>query len=228
MNNTAASSPDRSSVEPDRRAAAIAEVLRATYPETYDLRFSTPFELLIAAVLAVQCTDQRVNEVTPTLFAEYPTPIALALADPVSLAALLSSLSLFNRKTRQLIAVADRLIRAFGGTVPEDADDLRSLEGVGEKTVALVRGLAFGLEALPVDRHVLRVAQRTGLAEDVPAEVVSAKLREMLPSEQWMAFALTAVHHGRLVCTARAPQCRSCRISAHCAAALDAETPSHG
>jgi endonuclease III len=203
---------------PSARAVAIARVLRDTYPESYELRFRTPFELLIAAVLAVQCTDQRVNAVTPEVFARYPTPGALAAADPKELAAQLSSLSLYNKKTQQLIAIAQRLTEVFGGAVPERADDLRSLAGVGDKTVALVRGLAFGRDELPVDRHVQRVAQRTGIADEQGAAGVSRQLRAILPHEHWLAFALTAVQHGRLVCTARSPQCDRCPVATYCPA----------
>jgi endonuclease-3 len=225
-NSTAASSPDTRDSATSRRAGTIARILHDTYPDAYELRFSTPFELLIAAVLAVQCTDQRVNAVTPEIFARYPTPEALAEADPNQLVAQLSSLSLYNKKTQQLIAIAKRLAEVFGGAVPERADDLRTLAGVGDKTVALVRGLAFGQDELPVDRHVQRVALRTGVATHQRADVVSQELREILPREQWLPFALTAVQHGRVVCTARNPHCERCPIAIYCPANKASHLPS--
>lgn len=210
-------SPNASDSANSLRVTTISHILRQSYPQTYELQFSTPFELLIAAVLAVQCTDKRVNAITPEVFARYPEPAALAEADPIELAGQLSSLSLFNKKTQQLIAIAQRLTEVFGGKVPERADDLRSLAGVGDKTVALVRGLAFGRHELPVDRHVGRVAQRTGIANGERADTVSRQLRKILPQPDWLPFALTAVQHGRLICTARAPRCHHCPLENECA-----------
>ena len=174
------------------------------------------FELLVATVLSAQCTDERVNRTTPALFARFPDAAALAGADIAEVSALISGLGLFRNKARNLVATARQLMASHGGQVPADMDALVALPGVGRKTANVVLSTAFGVPAIAVDTHVLRVANRIGLARGQTPEVVERQLRDRLPRAAWSATHHRLIWHGRLVCHARRPDCAACPLRADC------------
>jgi endonuclease-3 len=202
---------------PARRAAtAILDRLEAQHPGAWtELRFQNPYELLVATMLSAQCTDARVNQVTPALFARYPSARQLARADAVALEGLIQPTGFFRTKARSLIGMAQALVRAHGGEVPRDMTALVALPGVGRKTANVVLGHGFGMPALPVDRHVLRVANRIGLADSQDPEAVEAALGAAWPPARWTRASDTLILHGRRVCRPK-PLCDRCQVRARC------------
>ena len=200
-----------------RRAAVIAASLAAALPDAWcALVHHNPWELLVATILSAQCTDKLVNTVTPDLFAAYPTPAALAVADATDVERLVGRCSFFRQKTKALIATAQRITAEHAGAVPPDMDILTTLPGVGRKTANVVLGTAFGHPAIFVDTHVNRLSNRLGLTvEDDPAKV-ERDLQAVLPAAEWTHFAHRLIHHGRLCCVARKPRCSTCALSALC------------
>jgi endonuclease-3 len=190
------------------------------HPDT-ELRYRNPFELLVATILSAQSTDQRVNAVTPALFERYPDARSLASAEPASLEALIHSTGFFRAKAKALLGMARALVDRYGGKVPADLAALVTLPGVGRKTANVVLGHAFKIPGLPVDRHVLRVANRIGLATSDDAERVERQLCDQLPPAQWTAFSDSLILHGRRICKP-APRCEVCAISPYCRFAHDA------
>ncbi len=204
---------------PKARAQALAARLAEEYPEALcELDHSNAFELLAATILSAQCTDVRVNMVTPVLFARYPDAAALAAAVPSDLESIIRSTGFFQNKARHLIGMAQTLLERFHGEVPSELADLVTLPGVGRKTGNVVRSVAFGLPGLPVDTHVLRLTRKWGLTADDDAVKVEAKLCSYLPPGEWGAFSLRTILHGRRVCSARAPQCGQCAVEDLCPA----------
>lgn len=203
-----------------KNAPAIFDALDGQHPDAWtELQFSNPFELLAATILSAQCTDIRVNHVTPALFRRYPTPAALSKADVPELEALIQPTGFFRMKARSLIGMASAIVDLHGGEVPSDMASLVELPGVGRKTANVVRGHAFGLPGLPVDRHVLRVASRIGLISPAMAKnAVSAekKLMTLLPPERWTRASDTLILHGRRICKPT-PVCARCAIRTFCA-----------
>jgi endonuclease-3 len=192
-------------------------VLQRTYPDArIALDFSTPFELLVATILSAQCTDERVNMVTPGLFHKYPTAHALATADPAKLEQEIRSTGFFRAKTRSLLGMARGLVERHGGGVPADRDALTALPGVGLKTANVVLGNAFGQDALAVDTHVFRVSQRLGLAKSDDPEEIHDQLVEVLPRGRLTQGTHLLIIHGRRTCVARKPACPKCSIRALC------------
>ncbi|NQW02440.1 MAG: endonuclease III, partial [Acidobacteria bacterium] len=171
------------------KSSAVFDKLDVQHPNAWtELDFTTPYELLTATILSAQCTDARVNQVTPTLFAKYPAPAALAVADTADLEAMIQTTGFFRMKARSLIGMANALVDLHGGEVPSEMEALVALPGVGRKTANVVRGHAFRLPGFPVDRHVLRVASRLGLISAKAAEdAVKAerKLATLLPPDRW-------------------------------------------
>jgi len=202
---------------PARRAAkAIFDRLDTQHPNAWtELHFSTPFELLVATILSAQCTDARVNQVTPLVFARYPSAEELAQAVPEELEVIVQPTGFFRAKTRSLIGMSQALMTDHGGDVPEDMDALVKLPGVGRKTANVVRGHAFKLPGLPVDRHVLRVANRIGLVSSDNPEVVEAELGKLLPPAQWTRASDTLILHGRRICKPK-PLCDRCQVRTQC------------
>ena len=199
------------------RARTILTVLQRTYPDArIALDFSTPFELLVATILSAQCTDERVNMVTPGLFHKYPTAHALATADPAKLEQEIRSTGFFRAKTRSLLGMARGLVERHGGVVPADRDALTALPGVGLKTANVVLGNAFGQDALAVDTHVFRVSQRLGLAKSDDPEEIHDQLVEVLPRGRLTQGTHLLIIHGRRTCVARKPACPKCSIRALC------------
>ena len=199
------------------RARTILTVLQRTYPDArIALDFSTPFELLVATILSAQCTDERVNMVTPGLFHKYPTAHALATADPAKLEQEIRSTGFFRAKTRSLLGMARGLVERHGGVVPADRDALTALPGVGLKTANVVLGNAFGQDALAVDTHVFRVSQRLGLAKSDDPEEIHDQLVEVLPRGRLTQGTHLLIIHGRRTCVARKPACPKCSIRGLC------------
>jgi endonuclease-3 len=211
---------------PNGRARVANERLALEYPDARcELDHRNAFELLAATILSAQSTDARINLVTPTLFARYPTPAALAGADPTELEGIIHSTGFFRAKARSLIGMATALVDRFDGEVPSRMADLVSLPGVGRTTANLVRSVAMGLPGLPVDTHVLRLSRRLGLTEalsdsdaDDPVEV-EMTLNPMVPAAERGMFSLRLILHGRRVCAARRPRCDRCVLADFCPSA---------
>jgi len=199
------------------RARALARALRKAYPEAeIALHFATPLELLVATILAAQCTDERVNQVTPALFGKYRSARDWAAADPATLEREIHSTGFFRAKARALTGMARALVERHGGQVPRTREELVRLPGVGLKTANVVLGNAFGQPAIAVDTHVFRVSQRLGLARSEDAEVIHAQLVEALPKRDWTLWSHLLTTHGRRTCGARKPLCPACPVRALC------------
>lgn len=199
-----------------REAAEIFDALDGQHPGAdTELHFTNAYELLAATILSAQSTDQRVNMVTPALFRRYPTPAALAKATTEELEPQIHSTGFFRAKSRALIGMAQALVAQHQGTVPADMDALTALPGVGRKTANVVLGHALGVPGLPVDRHVLRVANRIGLAEGDDAEDVERQLCALLPKERWTRASDCLILHGRRVCRPK-PLCSTCNVQEFC------------
>jgi endonuclease-3 len=191
--------------------------LAEEYPDAVcALTHDGPFQLLAATILSAQTTDERVNTVTPALFARYPTPVDLAAADPAELEQLLKPTGFFRSKTKSLIGMATALVERFDGRVPSGLDDLVTLPGVGRKTGNVVRSVAMGLPGLPVDTHVGRLSRRLGLTEETDPVKVEHELNAMIPAAERGLFSLRMIDHGRKVCLARRPRCEDCVLNDFC------------
>lgn len=206
-----------------RRAEICVELLADEYPGTATelcaLTHGSPFELLVATILSAQCTDQRVNEVTPSVFAAYSDPEALALADPSQLEELIRSTGFFRSKTKSLIGMATGLCERYQCEVPADIDELTTLPGVGRKTANVILSVAFGLPGLPVDTHVGRLSRRLGLTVSEDPVVVESEMCAMVAPKDWGALSLRLILHGRRVCKARTPMCDQCLLAPICPSA---------
>ena len=195
---------------------AAIEALGRQHPDAdTELRFSNAFELLVATILSAQSTDAGVNQITPELFARYPTPAALAAAPVEDLERLVHASGFFRQKSRSLIGMATALVEHHGGAVPRTMEALVKLPGVGRKTANVVLGHALGVPGLPVDRHVLRVANRLGIAASDDPERVEQQLTGALPPGLWTRASDTLILHGRRVCKP-APLCERCAANALC------------
>ncbi len=205
------------------RARLVAERLAIQYPgeaaALCALRHHGAFQLLVATILSAQTTDERVNLVTPALFAAYPTPEDLAGANPDELEDIIRSTGFFRAKARSLTGMAQTLVERFGGVVPETMEELVLLPGVGRKTANVVRSVAFGLPGLAVDTHVGRLARRLGFTVADDPVVVEQDLCALLPPAGWGAFSLRLILHGRQVCVARRPRCDACTLADICPSA---------
>ncbi len=200
-----------------RPATAILDRLQTQHPSAWtELNFTNPFELLVATILSAQCTDARVNQVTPALFAKYPTPAALAAATQDALEPQIQPTGFFRMKSRSLLGMSRALVEKHNGSVPADMDALVNLPGVGRKTANVVLGHAFKLPGLPVDRHVLRVAHRIGLITTADDAVkAEAQLAKQLPPARWTVTSDTLILHGRRICKPK-PMCGRCVITTDC------------
>jgi endonuclease-3 len=194
----------------------ILQGLEAQHPDAdTELHYSTAFELLVATILSAQSTDQRVNQVTPALFARYPNARALARATATELEPQIHSTGFFRAKSRSLIGMAQALVEHHAGEVPAEMSALTALPGVGRKTANVVLGHALGVPGLPVDRHVLRVANRIGIAASDDPETVEQQLCRALPKAAWTRASDTLILHGRRVCRPT-PLCDRCAVSPDC------------
>ena len=200
-----------------RRLARVLALLDQAIPTPrVELDHRTPFELLVATILSAQCTDQRVNQVTPALFQRYGSPAELADAKPIELESLIRTTGFFKSKAKNLQGCARALVERFGGEVPRSMEELVTLPGVGRKTANVMLGQCFRRPAIVVDTHVKRVSARLGLTKSVGADRIEEDLQRILPPESWTSGSQRLLLHGRYVCLARAPRCFSCPIAADC------------
>ena len=198
------------------RAKEVARRLAEEYPAECALVHTNPYELVVATILSAQCTDERVNMVTPEVFRRWPTPADLAKADPSEVESVIFPTGFFRNKTKSLIGLGQTLEERFGGEVPTGLEDLVTLPGVGRKTGNVVRSVAFDLPGLPVDTHVGRLTRRLGLTESDDPVKVEHEIAGMLPPKEWGGFSLRLILHGRAVCTARRPRCDACLLNDIC------------
>ena len=208
---------------PKGRARETMRRLAEEYPgdarRLCALRHDDPWQLLVATILSAQCTDERVNMVTPALFAAYPGPAELAAADPGAIEELIRPTGFFRSKTRSLTGMSRALVERFGGEVPATLEDLVTLPGVGRKTANVVRSVALGLPGLPVDTHVGRVTRRLGLTAEADPVKAEMDLNRLIPPAERGAFSLRVILHGRRVCVARRPRCGGCVLNDFCPSA---------
>jgi len=191
----------------------VIEILLHEYAEaTTALDHRSPFELLAATILSAQCTDARVNIVTPALFRRYPTPAALATAEPAELEVMIHSTGFFRSKAKSLIGMAQGLVQHHGGAVPTNIDDLTALPGVGRKTANVVRGTLFEQQAVIVDTHCSRLSRRLGWSRSDDPVRIEQDLMKVLPPDTWTDVSHSLVLHGRAICRSRKPQCLRCPL----------------
>ena len=205
-------------MRPAQIVPTLLDRLRQAHPDArYELNWSTPFELLVATILAAQCTDERVNRVTATLFQKYPGPRAFAEANPPELEEDLKPTGFFKQKAKSVQGMSRELLAKFGGEVPRTVDELVTLPGVARKTANVVLNTAFNLASgVIVDTHVARVSQRLGLSKHEKPEDIEKDLMRLVPQEQWTFFGPATVLHGRYTCMARKPKCEACALNDLC------------
>jgi len=205
---------------PAGRAREVHRRLAEEFPGTADelcaLAHDTPFQLLAATILSAQCTDERVNQVTPILFARFPDAPSLAVAAQEEVESIVHSTGFFRAKARSLIGMAQAVTDRYGGVVPSRRTDLVTLPGVGRKTANVVRSVVFGLPGLPVDTHVGRLALRLGLTTQTDPVKVELELNRLVPAAERGVFSLRLILHGRRTCVARTPRCASCVLADFC------------
>jgi endonuclease III len=195
----------------------ILELLDQTYPEAHvTLDFANPLEMLVATVLSAQCTDVRVNQVTPALFAKYPTAQTYAQAPVEELEDMIRSTGFFRNKAKSIKALCQKLVEDYGGEVPASLDELVKLPGIGRKTANVVLGNAFGLPGIFVDTHLGRVSQRLGLTKHKDPVKIEFDLMPLVPKERWVKFSHQMIWHGRQICDARKPKCPLCPLLPYC------------
>jgi endonuclease-3 len=201
-----------------RRALRILSRLKKEYPDAHcELTYRTPFELIVATILSAQCTDVRVNLVTPAFFARYPTPRALADADQGEVEELIRSTGFFRNKAKSLIGMARALVEQYRGEVPKGMETLRGLPGVGRKTANVVLGNAYGINAgVTVDTHVARLSGLLKLTREKTPEKIEQALMELIPRADWTLISHLLIWHGRRICIARRPRCCECVIATLC------------
>lgn len=200
----------------DVRIKTIITVLGRRYPDPKPfLKFRTPFESLVATILSAQCTDERVNKVTPALFVAANTPGKIVALGEKKLLPYIKSTGFFNAKTKNIIGASRMLIEKFGGRVPDNLKQLQKLPGVGRKTASVVMSQAFGIPAFPVDRHVFRVANRLALARAKTADKTAQQLEKNLPRANWIPLHIQLISHGRQICRPK-PKCAICPLLPYC------------
>ncbi|MCC6454139.1 MAG: endonuclease III [Caldilineaceae bacterium] len=204
------------------RMPEIIRLLHETYPDAKcELDFNNAWELLVATILSAQCTDQKVNQVTPALFARYPTPQDLAEADIAELEQMIYSTGFYRNKAKSIQGAARRLVEVYGGEVPADIKELQTLPGAARKTANVVLGNAFGIaEGVVVDTHVKRLAQRLALSSETTPEKIERDLMALAPRGEWIDLSHLLIFQGRRVCDARKPNCAICTISHLCPSSL--------
>lgn len=199
------------------RTRALRKELAKLYPDAHcALHFNNPLELLIATILSAQCTDVRVNMVTPALFARYPDARAFADADLAELEGMIKSTGFFRNKAKNIKACCRAIVDDFAGTVPDQLEDLVPLPGIGRKTANVVLGNAYGIPGITVDTHVGRLSRRLGLTENEDPVKVEHDLMDLIPKAEWTMFSHRLIFHGRQVCFARNPNCEGCTLRNLC------------
>ena len=202
----------------EQRTLEIIRRLHAEYPDAKcSLTFRSPFQLLVATILSAQCTDERVNMVTPALFKRFPKPADMADARSEEVEALIKSTGFFRNKTKSLLGMSNALVERHAGKVPDEMDALVDLPGVGRKTANVVLGNAFGkAEGVVVDTHVTRLSQRLGLTQQSDAVKIELDLMELVPRDEWTVISHLFIDHGRAVCKAPTPRCEVCMLNDIC------------
>ncbi len=205
-----------------RRIVKIIRILEKEYPGSRTaLRFETPLQILVATILSAQCTDERVNQLTPALFKKYPDAAAFAAADRAELEMDVRPTGFFRNKAKSIIGAAARIVGDFGGRVPETMVELITLPGVARKTANIVLSSAFGkAEGIAVDVHVKRLSGRLGLSRQEDPEKIEQDLLKIVPRKDWLDFNYLLVNHGRRICQARKPKCPECRLVDLCPSAV--------
>ena len=199
------------------KALKTLDLLESVYPDAEcALNHRNPYELLVATILSAQCTDVRINEVTPTLFGKYPDPDQLAAANLEELESVIKSTGFFRNKARNLLGCAQMIVDQYGGEVPAEMASLVALPGVGRKTANVVLGNAFGIPGMVVDTHVKRISYRLGWSRQTEPERVEKDLGRLLPSARWNQTSHTLIFHGRALCKAPTPICSVCPVLADC------------
>jgi endonuclease-3 len=200
------------------RVRVILEKLDEMYPNaTCALHYRNPWELLVATILSAQCTDKRVNAVTPGLFAKYPTPRDFAAARQEVLANDIRSTGFFNNKAKSVIGAAKTIMNEFGGKVPKTMEELTRVPGAARKTANVVLGTAYGIASgVVVDTHVQRVSRRLDLTKQTDPVKIERDLMKIVPKERWILFSHQIIHHGRALCVARKPKCAECKLNPVC------------
>jgi endonuclease-3 len=210
--------PPKTAAERRARIAEIIGRLEGMYPgATCALRHEGPWQLLVATILSAQCTDKRVNEVTPGLFRKYPTPRDFAAVRPEALAEDIRSTGFFNNKAKSVVGAAKRLVAEFGGEVPRTMEEMLTIPGVARKTANVVLGTAYGIASgIVVDTHVQRIAARLDLTKNTDPVKIERDLLKIVPEEKWILFAHGVILHGRALCQARSPKCGECGMNEIC------------
>jgi len=200
------------------RVRAVLKGLNAAYPDaTCELKHENAFQLLVATILSAQCTDVRVNMVTPGLFKKYPTPEHLAYANPQDIEAEIKPTGFFRNKTKSIMGASKKLLENFGGQMPRTMEEMLTLPGAARKTANVVLGTAFGIASgVVVDTHMLRLSKRLGLTRNDDPKKVEQDLMQILPQEKWIQFSHQVIWHGRRVCAARNPNCAECNLEKVC------------
>ncbi|HET9399754.1 MAG TPA: endonuclease III [Candidatus Acidoferrales bacterium] len=203
--------------QPERVAAILAKLDRAYPAVTCALNHETPFQLLISTILSAQTTDERVNQVTATLYKKYPNPEAFAYANPRELEQDLRPTGFFRNKTKSVMGASKKIVEEFGGAVPKTMDELLTLPGVARKTANVVLGTAFGIaDGVVVDTHVTRLSHRLDLSRNDDPKKIEQDLMRIIPKEKWIIFSHQLIWHGRKVCQARKPRCIECNLKEIC------------
>ena len=220
--------PAPKSKKPSVSPALVTTVyakLRERHSDAHcELDHQSPFQLILATVLSAQSTDVMVNKITPQLFARWPSPKALAAAEPAEVEQVLSRIGMYRQKTKNVIGLSKRLLAEHDGEVPRTLAELIQLPGVGRKTANVVLGVAFGTpEGVVVDTHVQRISQRLGWTKHTEPVEIEQDLMKLFPQRDWDMLSHTLIFHGRRVCAARKPACAACPVSAECPSAFDAE-----
>jgi len=205
----------------EERIGELLQRLTAAYPDaTCALEHRNAFELLVATILSAQCTDERVNKVTPVLFARFPTPVAMAGADRTELEELIRSTGFYRNKAKNIQEAAQRIVTTYHGDVPATMADLLTLPGVARKTANVVLGTAYQIaDGVVVDTHVKRLSNRLGLTQQEDPEKIERDLMALVPGAEWVNFSMRLILHGRQVCDARKPKCAVCTLRSLCPSA---------
>jgi endonuclease-3 len=200
------------------RVTAILDILRETYPEVEcALVHASPWQLLVATILSAQCTDVRVNMVTPKLFATYPTPAEMAQAPLETIEEIIRTTGFYHNKAKSIQGAGRVITEKFGGEVPRTMEELLTVPGAARKTSNVVLGVAYGLaEGVVVDTHVFRVSRRLGLTRGETPVAVEQDLMKVIPQDRWIQFSHELIHHGRMICEARKPKCAACPLETLC------------
>jgi len=206
-----------------KRVHAILCRLKKIYPNVKcALRFSTPWELLVATVLSAQCTDKLVNQVTPALFKKYSSVRSFATADPGEVEKAVRSTGFYRNKTKNILGAAKAVLERFGGEVPARMEDLITIPGVGRKTANVILGNAFGIPGISVDTHMIRINRLLGLTSHEDPVKIEFELMKWMPQKDWTLYSHLIIHHGRMRCFARRPDCGHCEIRDLCPSACKA------